>query len=152
MDKWKTEQALKHKFIVKNITYHPVISGKGDCLMDCTIRVFIESKSTTIQAADMDTIGHPYCTGTNTTDWATSAGKAGNVIPQEHLILVDAASRAAQKIGCQVEVIDMSNYSFWQKRKSKGVIPRIEIEGQILTGLPTSDEIVAFVEQSPIAN
>ena len=119
--------------------------------MELVIRVIIESKSTTIQAADMDTIGHPYCTGTNTTDWASSAGKAGNVIPQEHLILVDAASRAAIKLGCQIEVIDISDYKFWQKRRLKGVIPRIEIEDQFLSGLPTSDEIVAFVAQSTIA-
>ncbi len=119
--------------------------------MELAIRVIIESKSATIQAADMDTIGHPYCTGTNSTDWANSAGKAGNVIPQEHLILVDAASRAAQKLGCRVEIIDMSNYSFRQKRKLKGVIPRIEIENQILTGLPTSDEIVNCISQESIA-
>ncbi len=119
--------------------------------MELAIRVIIESQSATIQAADMDTIGHPYCTGTNSTDWANSAGKAGNVIPQEHLILVDAASRAAQKLGCRVEIIDMSNYSFRQKRKLKGVIPRIEIENQILTGLPTSDEIVNCISQESIA-
>lgn len=119
--------------------------------MDLTIRVFIESTSATIQAADMDTVGHPNCTRTNATDWGNSVGKSGNMSPQEHLILVDAAMRAAKKLGCQVEVIDISNFSFWQKRKLKGVIPRIEIENEIITGLPTSDEIVNCIAPIPIA-
>ncbi|MHA1948918.1 MAG: hypothetical protein ACXAAO_01505 [Candidatus Thorarchaeota archaeon] len=118
--------------------------------MEFTIRVYIESKSATIQAADMDTVGHPNCTRTNATDWGGSLGKAGSVIPPEHLILLDAASRAGEKLGCQAEVIDVSNYSFWQKRKSKGVVPRIEIGNKILTGLPTSDEIVEFISEISI--
>jgi len=118
--------------------------------MELKIRVFIESNSVTIQTADMDTVGHPYCSGTNATDWGNSLGKAGNMIPHEHLILLDAASRAADKLGCQIQVIDVSNYSFWEKRKLKGVIPRIEVGDQILTGLPTSDEIVSYVAQPPI--
>jgi len=115
--------------------------------MEFTIRVFIESKSTTIQAADMDTVGHPICTRSNATDWGNSVGEAGNVTPQDHLILLDAASRAAKKLGCPVEVLDLSDYSFWQKRRLKGVIPRIEIGDEILTGLPTSDEIINFKTQ-----
>ena len=110
------------------------------------IRVFIESQSQTLQSADMDTIGHPYCTGTNTSDWGNAAGKAGKTIPEEHRILLDAASRAAEKLTCNLEVIDVSDYGLIQKIRSKGVIPRIEIGERILTGLPTSDEIVAYCQ------
>ena len=110
---------------------------------DVKIRVFIESESRTIQAADMDTVGHPECTQTNSSDWGNGAlGKGGRAIPQEHLILLDAASRAAEKLGLNLEVVDISVFSFFQKRKLKGSIPRIEIGEKILTGLPTSDEIV----------
>jgi hypothetical protein len=91
----------------------------------------------------MDTIGHPMCTGTNTSDWGNAAGKAGRIVPEEHRILLDAASRAATKLACGIEVIDVSEYGFLQRRKLKGVIPRIEIGETILTGLPTSDEIVS---------
>ncbi|OLS29564.1 MAG: hypothetical protein ThorAB25_15880 [Candidatus Thorarchaeota archaeon AB_25] len=110
---------------------------------DVKVRVFIESESRTIQAADMDTVGHPECTQTNSSDWGNGAlGKGGRAIPQEHLILLDAASRAAEKLGLNLEVVDISVFSFFQKRKLKGSIPRIEIGEKILTGLPTSDEIV----------
>jgi len=118
--------------------------------MELTITVFVESESATIQAADMDTVGHPNCTRTNATQWGNSVGKGDTIIPQGHLILLDAATRAAEKLGCQIEVIDISDYSFWQKRKLKGVIPRIEIGDKIITGLPTSDEIVSYVIQSPL--
>ncbi|MHA2026309.1 MAG: hypothetical protein ACW98U_10460 [Candidatus Thorarchaeota archaeon] len=113
--------------------------------MEILLRVFIESKSATIQAADMDTVGHPNCTRTNATDWWNSVGKGGNMFPQEHLILLDAASRAAEKLGCNFEVIDLATFGFLKRRKVKGDIPRIEIGGQTITGLPTSDEIVEFI-------
>ena len=109
-----------------------------------TIKVFIESKTQTLHAADMDTIGHPICTGTNSSNWGNATGKAGRAIPEEHRILLDAASRAAEKLECDIEVIDVSSYGFFQRRKLKGAIPRIEIGERILTGLPTSDEIVAY--------
>ena len=113
------------------------------------IRVFIESKSTTIQAADMDTVGHPECTQTNTSDWGSGAlGESGRFIPQEHSILLDAATRAAEKLGLPLEVVDVSGYSYFQKRKLKKVIPSIEIGEETFTGFPTSDEIVSHM-QSP---
>ncbi|MFW9768411.1 MAG: hypothetical protein ACFFF9_07925 [Candidatus Thorarchaeota archaeon] len=122
--------------------------------MELVLRVFIESKSATIQAADMDTVGHPNCTRTNATDWWNSVGKGGNMIPHEHLILLDAASRAAEKLDCQIEVIDIATFSFLKRRKVRGVVPRIEIGNQTITGLPTSDEIVEFTKEfeMPLAN
>lgn len=115
--------------------------------MELILKVFIESKSQTLQAADMDTVGHPMCTGTNTSDWGNAAGKAGRMIPEEHRILLDAASRAAEKLGCELEVVDVSDYGFIQKMRAKGVIPRIEIGERILTGLPTSNEIVESCQE-----
>lgn len=110
------------------------------------VLVFIKSESRTIQAADMDTIGHPECTNTNATDWANGAlGMGGRAIPQEQSILLDAASRAAKKLGLDLEIVDISKFGFLQKRKLKGQIPRIEIGEITLTGLPTSDEIVEQV-------
>ena len=114
--------------------------------MNFIIRVFIESKSQTLQAADMDTIGHPICTSTNSSNWGNAIGTAGRAVPKDHRILLDAASRAAEKLECDVEVIDVSIFGFFQKRKLKGIIPRIEIGERILTGLPTSDEIVQYCQ------
>ncbi|MFW9927214.1 MAG: hypothetical protein ACFFDM_10665 [Candidatus Thorarchaeota archaeon] len=114
--------------------------------MKFILRVFIESKSQTLVAADMDTVGHPICTGTNTSDWGNATGKASRVIPEEHRILLDAASRAAEKLGCKIEVIDIASLGFMERRKVKGVIPRIEIGEQTIIGLPMSDEIVEITK------
>ncbi len=112
------------------------------------IRVFVESESRTIHAADMDTIGHPMCSSTNTSDWGNALGKASRALPQDHSILVDAASRDAERLGLSLEIVDISNYSFFQKRKMKELIPRIEIGEETLTGRPTSDEIVEQLKSS----
>ena len=113
------------------------------------IRIYIESRSQTLQAADMDTVGHPVCTGTNTSDWGGGAlGKGGKMVPQEHLILLDAASRAAEKLSVNLEIVDISELSYFQRRKLNKVMPRIEIGEKIITGLPTSDEIVSLVQSS----
>ena len=113
------------------------------------ILVYIKSESKTIQAADMDTVGHPFCTNTNSSDWENSSlGKGGRMIPQDHLILLDAATRAAEKLGLCLEVIDISEISFFQKRKMKSMVPRIEIGKEIMTGLPTSDDIVEQFQHS----
>ena len=110
------------------------------------IKIYIESSSHTFAAADMDTVGHPLCTGTNASSWgADTLGKEGRILPQEHLILLDAVSRAAEKLGVNLEVVDISEFSFFQKRKLKKVIPSIEIGERVITGLPTSDEIVEVV-------
>ena len=68
------------------------------------------------------------------------------MMPQEHLILLDAASRAAEKLGINLEVVDISEFSFFQKRKLKKVIPSLEIGEKVITGLPTSDEIVEVIQ------
>ena len=113
---------------------------------DLIIRIYIESISQTLQAADMDTVGHPFCTNTNASDWGCDTlGKEGLIIPHDHLILLDAASRAAGKLGMEIEVVDISKFGFFQKRKLKKTIPSIEIGERIITGLPTSDEIVEKV-------
>ncbi|MHA1943028.1 MAG: hypothetical protein ACW96M_01400 [Candidatus Thorarchaeota archaeon] len=115
------------------------------------VKVFIESNSVTIQGADMETVGHPECTQTNTSDWANGAlGKSGRVVPHEHLILLDAASRAAKKLGLDLEIVDKSDFSYFQKRKMKGAIPRIEVGEVTFTGIPTSDEIVGHMQLSSI--
>jgi len=114
---------------------------------DLKLTIYIESNSQTLQAADMDTIGHPLCTGTNTSDWGNGAlGKGSRLVPQDHRIMLDAALRAAEKLGITLEIVDISEYGFFQKRKLKKVIPSIEMGEKVITGLPTSDEIVEVVQ------
>jgi hypothetical protein len=112
------------------------------------IRIFVESKSQTLQGADMDTIGHPQCTQTNATNWGSGPlGASASGLSHEEQILLDAASRAAEKLGFPIDVVDVAEYGVLKKLRSRGKIPRIEIGEIILTGLPTSDEIIASCQE-----
>ncbi len=107
------------------------------------LKVYIRTKSETIQAADMDTIGHPICT--NTRSPVDKLGKGGVILTQDQQILLDAVTRAAEKLGFAVDVIDISGYGLFKKLRLKEVVPRIEFNGHILEGLPDSQEIIQFV-------
>ncbi|UCE10883.1 MAG: hypothetical protein JSW61_02850 [Candidatus Thorarchaeota archaeon] len=117
-----------------------------------TIRVYVESSSKTIHAADMDTIGHPMCTQTRSP--VDKLGVGRDYFPQDQIVLLDAVTRAAQKMEFTVEVVDVSKYSFFRRYRSKGNVPRIEIAfetGQsdiVLDSIPTSDELVKLIQDS----
>ncbi len=110
------------------------------------LRVYIKSESKTIQAADMDTIGHPLCTQTRSP--ADKLGMSGYLLPHDQQILLDASIRAAKSLDIPLEIIDASDYGLLKRFKSKEVIPRIEIGDLVIVGLPTSEEIVAAAKQS----
>jgi hypothetical protein len=63
------------------------------------------------------------------------------------MILIDAASRAAVQMELNLEIIDVGKWGFLKRLLSakSGAIPRIEFNGEPLTGIPTSDEIVGFI-------
>ncbi|MGY5876558.1 MAG: hypothetical protein RTU30_12490 [Candidatus Thorarchaeota archaeon] len=107
-----------------------------------TLRVYIKSESKTVQAADMETISHPQCTGTRSP--VDSLGKSGFMITQDQQILLDAVTRAADRIDAIIEIVDVSQFGLRKRLSFKGDIPRIEIGSETLTGIPTSDEIVEF--------
>lgn len=107
------------------------------------LKVYIRTQSETIQAADMDTIGHPLCT--NTRSPVDKLGKGGIILTHDQQILIDAAIRAANNLGFEVKVIDISGYGLFKRLRLKEVVPRIEFCGHVLEGLPDSQEIIQFV-------
>ena len=107
------------------------------------LKVYIRTKSETIQAADMETIGHPMCT--NTRSPVDKLGKGGVILTQDQQILLDAVTRAGEKLELKVEIINISEYGFFKRLRLKEVVPRIEFRGQILEGVPDSQEIIQFV-------
>jgi hypothetical protein len=107
------------------------------------LKVYIRTKSETIQAADMETIGHPMCT--NTRSPVDKLGKGGVMLTQDQQILLDAVTRASEKLDLKVEVIDISEYSLFKRLRLKEIVPRIEYCGQTLEGLPDSQAVIQFV-------
>jgi hypothetical protein len=63
------------------------------------------------------------------------------------MILIDAASRAAEQTEIDLEIIDVGKWGFFKRIMSNNshAIPRIEFNGEDLTGIPTSDEIIEFI-------
>ncbi|MHA2205510.1 MAG: hypothetical protein ACXABC_06600 [Candidatus Thorarchaeota archaeon] len=113
---------------------------------DQILRVYIESSSMTIQAADMETISHPQCT--NTRSPVDKLGAGDRYIPEDQRLLLDAVGRVAEKLNFELEVIDVSQYPFLKRLRSKGIIPRLEVGNLVLEGIPTSDEIIQSISES----
>jgi hypothetical protein len=110
------------------------------------IRVFVKSNKVTLSSADMESIGH-QCARPTQTGAYDRTGKSGRSYPQEHRLMIDAAYRAAEKMGIELEIIDVGDWGFRRRRKeniSEMKIPWIEFKGKTLTGTPLSDEIVEF--------
>jgi hypothetical protein len=63
------------------------------------------------------------------------------------MILIDAASRATEQTELNLEIVDVGKWGFLKRLLSNksNEIPRIEFNGETLTGIPTSDEIVGFI-------
>jgi hypothetical protein len=100
----------------------------------------------TIQAADMETISHPQCT--NTRSPVDKLGAGDRYIPEDQRLLLDAVGRVAEKLNFELEVIDVSQYPFLKRLRSKGIIPRLEVGNLVLEGIPTSDEIIQSISES----
>ena len=74
-------------------------------------------------------------------------GDTDRVFTSEQMILIDAARRVAEQTEIDFEIIDVGKWSLVRRimsNKSR-TTPRIEFNGEILTGIPTSDEIIEFI-------
>ncbi|MDF1541390.1 MAG: hypothetical protein P1Q69_21000, partial [Candidatus Thorarchaeota archaeon] len=69
------------------------------------------------------------------------------MVTQEQRILLDEAIRACEKMNWDLVIEDVSKIGFLKKLLAREAIPRIEGNGLILTGIPTSDEIIHFFEK-----
>ena len=111
-----------------------------------TIEVFVSSKKVSTQGADMDSLGH-QCANPMQTGALDRMGKGDVFLPQNQCILLDAVIRASEKMGWNYNIVNVSDFSWWKKYRSKEPVPRIEYDGHILEGTPMSNDIIQFVLQ-----
>ena len=91
----------------------------------------------------MDSVGHP-CASPRQTGAMERLGAEELFLSQEQNILLDAVIRACDVLNCDFKIVDVSKFSYLQRLREKGVLPRLEYRDRILTGLPSSKEIVDF--------
>ena len=108
--------------------------------------VFIKTEKVTTSSVDMDSVGHP-CASPSRTGALDRMGSEELYLSQDQNILLDAVTRACKILNCDFQVIDVSKYGILQRMREKGILPRLEYKGRVLTGLPTSNEIVEFFEE-----
>ena len=116
---------------------------------DSTLRVFVKSKKVTIESSDL-TWGGNNCRQPMGTSKDNKSGKASGTYPVEHMIVLDAVTRAADETDIHLEIVDMNDWGVLKKLRNIGssTIPRIEYNGGVLHGTPTSSEIVEFVSNN----
>jgi hypothetical protein len=105
--------------------------------------VFIKTKKVTTSSVDLDSVGHE-CAKPRQTGAMDRMGSEELFLSQKQAILLDAVSRACKSMDCDYKIVDVAKYSFRQRMREKGTIPRLEYRNKTLTGLPTSTEIVKF--------
>lgn len=119
-----------------------------------SITVVIETYEITTGAADwkgLHLCDYGACTATNSIiPFSDLAGVENRYIPSEHMPLLYAVRDAAEEIGCDLELVDISQLSFMQRMKERMIgnpIPRIIIADRILTGVVAKKEIVDFYSE-----
>jgi hypothetical protein len=112
-------------------------------LSNLDITLYIKSEKLSISCVDLDSVGH-QCASPLRTGAYERMGSEAIRVNQKDQILVDAAIRACERMKWNLIIEDVSTWSVLRKLKSKGTIPRLEANNKMLTGTPTSDEIIRF--------
>ena len=107
------------------------------------MNVFIKTKKVTTSSVEMDSVGHS-CAAPRQTGAMERLGAEELYLSQEQNILLDAVIRAYDILNCDFKIGDVSKYGYIPRLREKGVLPRLEYRDRILTGLPSSKEIVDF--------
>ena len=115
-----------------------------------TITLFIKSEKVSMFSADIESLGHA-CASPMRTGAHDRMGSELGMLPQHHRILLDAATRACEKMDWIFEIEDISKYGFTKRIRANQKVPRLQCNGKILTGMPTSDEIIAFFAEKTVA-
>ncbi|MFX0106651.1 MAG: hypothetical protein ACFE7R_00025 [Candidatus Hodarchaeota archaeon] len=107
------------------------------------ITLFVKSERVSTSCADTDSLGHE-CASPMRTGAYDRMGSETIVLNQEQEILRNAAIRACEKMKWELVIEDASKYGFLKRLRAKEAIPRLEGNGKLMTGIPTSDEIIEF--------
>jgi len=116
-------------------------------LSNLEVTLYIESERLSTSCVDIGSLGH-QCANPMRTGAYDRMGSEAIRVKQEDQILLDAVIRACERMKWSLMVEDVSRWSFLKRFKSKGTIPRLEAKGKILTGTPTSDEIIQFFKDN----
>lgn len=80
-------------------------------------------------------------------------GFEGITLDQKQGILLDAATRACDRMKWNLVIEDVSKWGFLKKLRYKEAVPRLVGNGRIMTVNPTSpssDEIIRFFTDEPL--
>lgn len=80
-------------------------------------------------------------------------GSEGITLDQKQGILLDAATRACDRMKWNLVIEDVSKWGFLKKLRCKEAVPRLVGNGRIMTVNPTSpssDEIIRFFTDEPL--
>ncbi|MHA2425428.1 MAG: hypothetical protein ACXAEF_11620 [Candidatus Thorarchaeota archaeon] len=109
--------------------------------------LFIKSEKISTSSADIDSLGHQCANPMRTGAHNRMGGEIG-FLSNVQLLLLDAATRACEKMNWDLELVDVSKYSLMKRIRMKETVPRLECNGKIMTGTPTSDEIIQFLREN----
>ncbi len=109
--------------------------------------LFIKSEKVSTSSADTESLGHACASPMRTGAYDRMGSEIG-FLSNDQLLLLDAASRACERMKWELEIVDISKYSLMKKIREKEPIPRLEFEGKVMTGIPTSDEIIQVFNEN----
>ncbi|MFW9849218.1 MAG: hypothetical protein ACFFF4_08755 [Candidatus Thorarchaeota archaeon] len=108
--------------------------------------LFIKSEKVSTSSADTESLGHACASPMRTGAYDRMGSEIG-FLNNDQLLLLDAATRACERMKWDLEIVDVSKYSLMKRIREKETIPRLECDGKIMTGIPTSDMIIqVFIE------
>ena len=108
-----------------------------------TISLYFKSKRVSTSCVDFDSVGH-QCANPSRTGGLDRRGSEELLLEPLQAMLYDAAVRACDRMEWTLIVTDVAKYGLMQRIRSKERVPRLEGNGKIMYGTPTSEKIIEF--------
>jgi hypothetical protein len=113
------------------------------------LKIYVRSMKITTSSVDLDSVGH-QCANPIRTGAYDRTGSEEILLDQEQTLLLDAAIRASTRMSWQSVIIDVAKYGLLKRIRLKETIPRLELDGKIMVGNPSSDEIIQFFRKDDV--